>query len=112
MSAMDLHASIMNLPCRVPTIEPSNGKHDAVWSSGYQHGYRTARHDAAELAAFASLHMEESQKELVEALKMCAAVCAGESMNKNSLIHALEKASDALSKATAPASKAEGENHG
>ena len=36
--------------------------------------------------------------ELLEALKACAAVCAGETMNKRGLISALEQARAALSK--------------
>lgn len=38
--------------------------------------------------------------DLLEALKYCAAVCAGEVMNKNGLINALEKARAAIAKAT------------
>lgn len=41
--------------------------------------------------------------ELLAALKLCAAVCAGETMNKNGLIHALESARAAIAKATEPA---------
>lgn len=37
--------------------------------------------------------------ELLEALKACAAVCAGETVNKNGLINALTLARDALAKA-------------
>jgi len=36
--------------------------------------------------------------ELVEALKLCAAVCAGETMHKSGLVRALEKARAALAK--------------
>lgn len=38
--------------------------------------------------------------ELLEALKACAAVCAGETMNKRGLISALEQARAAIAKAT------------
>lgn len=38
--------------------------------------------------------------ELLQALKKCAAVCAGETMNKNGLIEALEAARAAIRKAT------------
>lgn len=37
--------------------------------------------------------------DLLEALQLCAAVCAGETMNKQGLINALEKARAAISKA-------------
>lgn len=37
--------------------------------------------------------------ELLDALKKCAAVCAGETMNKNGLIDALESARTAIAKA-------------
>ena len=38
--------------------------------------------------------------ELLDALKYCAAVCAGEALNKSDLINALEKARGAIAKAT------------
>jgi hypothetical protein len=38
--------------------------------------------------------------ELLDALKACAAVCAGEVMHKNGLVNALEKARAAIAKAT------------
>ena len=38
--------------------------------------------------------------ELLEALKDCAAVCAGETMSKQGLVNALEKARAAIAKAT------------
>jgi hypothetical protein len=38
--------------------------------------------------------------ELLEALKLCAAVCSGEVMHKNGLIRALEAARSAIEKAT------------
>ena len=41
--------------------------------------------------------------ELLEALQLCAAVCAGESLSKSLLIHALEKARAAITKATGSA---------
>lgn len=49
----ELHSAIMNLPCKVPTIEASNGKHDLIWASGYKLGHRDARHAAAELVCAA-----------------------------------------------------------
>jgi hypothetical protein len=41
-----------------------------------------------------------SAPDLLEALKLCAAVCAGETINKNGLIAALESARAAIAKAT------------
>ena len=41
--------------------------------------------------------------ELLEALQLCAAVYAGESLSKSLLIHALEKARAAITKATGSA---------
>ena len=38
--------------------------------------------------------------DLLEALKACAAICAGESMSKSSLVRALEMARSAITKAT------------
>lgn len=52
----------------------------------------------------AALRLAESAPELLEALKLCAAVCAGETTTKAGLIHALEKARAALVKATGAAS--------
>jgi len=45
-------------------------------------------------------HVLESREELLEALRHCAAVCAGEVMHKRGLIEALESARAAISKAT------------
>jgi len=42
--------------------------------------------------------MPDPDAELLEALKACALVCAGETLNKNSLVNALEKARAALAK--------------
>lgn len=50
-------------------------------------------------ASAAILKLLAINAELVEALKLCAAVCAGETLNKSSLIRALEKARPALAKA-------------
>ena len=41
-----------------------------------------------------------SAPDLLEALKSCAAVCAGEEMSKSGLIRALEQARAAIAKAT------------
>lgn len=41
--------------------------------------------------------------DLLDALKLCAAVCAGEVMDKNGLVNALEKARAAIAKATGEA---------
>ena len=44
--------------------------------------------------------MKAQRDELLEALKACAAVCAGDSTSKSSLVRALEMARSALEKAT------------
>jgi hypothetical protein len=54
----------------------------------------------AEANAHRIAHCWNSHAELLEALKLCAAVCAGETMHKRGLIDALEKARAAISKAT------------
>lgn len=43
-----------------------------------------------------------TQRELLEALKLCAAVCAGETVNKSGLIDALEKARAVMVKVGGP----------
>jgi hypothetical protein len=40
--------------------------------------------------------------DLLEALKLCAAVCAGHTMHKSGLVEALEAARAAIAKATQP----------
>jgi hypothetical protein len=60
---------------------------------------------AHELAPFDE--REELIEELTKALKLCAAVCAGETTTKSGLIDALEKARAALHRATG-----EGESNG
>jgi hypothetical protein len=57
----DLPRAIMNLPCKVPTVEPSNGKHDAIWVGGYKMGHRDARHAAAELVSASSAQKEPGE---------------------------------------------------
>ena len=47
----------------------------------------------------AILKLLEINAELAKALKLCAAVCAGETLSKSSLVQALEKARAALAKA-------------
>jgi hypothetical protein len=62
-----------------------------VWGGkGYPRGEANARLIAA-------------APDLLEALKACAAVCAGEVVNKNGLIFALEQARAAITKATGAA---------
>lgn len=48
----------------------------------------------------ANARLMAAAPELLEALKACAAVCAGEAVSKNGLVNALEKARDAIAKAT------------
>lgn len=50
--------------------------------------------------AFAQAITADHYLEVLEALKKCAAVCAGETMSKNGLIEALEAARAAIAKAT------------
>lgn len=57
------------------------------WHSGHNHERANARLIAA-------------APDLYEALQDCAAVCAGETMSKGGLVAALEKARDALARAT------------
>jgi hypothetical protein len=47
-----------------------------------------------------ALHAVRQRDELLKALKSCAAVCAGESTSKSSLVRALEMARTAMEKAT------------
>jgi hypothetical protein len=54
----DLHAQIMNLPCKPDTQWPD----DERW--GYREGHRDARHAAAELATHAAAIVEELQQQL------------------------------------------------
>jgi hypothetical protein len=61
----ELHAAIMNLPCRIPF--PHNGG-ELDEKRAYRVGHRDARHAAAELVAAAFSSMEEEVRELVEAL--------------------------------------------
>lgn len=62
-----------------------------------RHGL-AGRRNGDEVAANARLIA--AAPELLEALKACAAVCAGETMNKRGLISALEQARAAIAKAT------------
>ncbi len=47
-----------------------------------------------------NLRLIAAAPDLLEALKACAGICAGESMSKSSLIRALEMARSAIAKAT------------
>lgn len=57
---------------------------------------------SAELSSSITLvfDLTAQRNQLLEALKQCAAVCAGETMSKSGLINALENARAAISKAT------------
>ena len=48
----------------------------------------------------ANAHLIAAAPDLLEALKKCASVCAGETMSKSGLISALESARAAIAKAT------------
>lgn len=75
-------------PCRVDT---ASGSISISWSSNNDSGAR-------EREAEANARLIAAAPELLEALKACAAVCAGETMNKRGLISALEQARAALAK--------------
>jgi hypothetical protein len=62
----DLHAAIMNLPCKFEAAWQTPAPSD--WIEGYVNGHRDTRHAAAELAAAASSIQEERVKRLREAL--------------------------------------------
>lgn len=53
--------------------------------------------------AVANARLIAAAPELLEALKLCASVCAGETSDKNGLISALEAARSAMKKATGAA---------
>lgn len=55
-------------------------------------------HNCNEDAAAELRRLHTANVELLEALKLCAAVCAGHASSKSSLINALEKAREAMQK--------------
>lgn len=57
-------------------------------------------HEDASAERSANARLIAAAPDLLAALKYCSAVCAGEIMNKNGLINALELARKALTKAT------------
>jgi hypothetical protein len=60
----DLHAAIMNLPCKYDAAWQTPAPSD--WVEGYVNGHRDTRHAAAELAA---AH-DAGRQELVELLRL------------------------------------------
>lgn len=65
----ELHAAIMNLPCKAPDTLNGSQAYD------YQCGHRDARHAAAELVAASSASMSADQ-ELVDVLRAVEADAA------------------------------------
>lgn len=65
-----------------------------LWESHY------VLRDRANAESGSNARLIAAAPDLLEALKACAAVCAGETMSKSGLIHALEKARAALARAT------------
>lgn len=57
---------------------------------------RAARQSQPELAGQAVHELRQQRSQLLDALKDCAAVCAGESLSKSALVNALEKAKFAI----------------
>ena len=62
--------------------------------------YTSTAHGQSMGEQFANARLIAAAPELLEALKACAAVCAGETTNKRGLISALEQARAAIAKAT------------
>lgn len=60
--------------------------------------YTSTAHGQSMGEQFANARLIAAAPELMEALKACAAVCAGETTNKRGLISALEQARAALAK--------------
>jgi hypothetical protein len=63
------------------------------------YGPLSRKHDAYAALVEGIKELERENAELLDALKHCAAVCAGEITSKNGLIRALEKARDAMQRA-------------
>lgn len=61
---------------------------------------RSAMSEGIDAAARANARLIAAAPELLEALKLCAAVCAGDTTSKSGLINALEKARAAIAKTT------------
>ena len=74
--------------------DEKNGSLNAICCADEKHG--TKRTDEE---LHANAYLIAAAPDLLEALKLCAGVCAGEGLNKSSLIHALENARAAIKKA-------------
>ncbi len=92
----------MSKPTEGPWIAYGGGKRRwAVGKAGGGHCVcQLTQHGDGESKANARLIA--AAPELLEALKKCAAVCAGDTTHKDGLIEALELARKALAKAEAP----------
>jgi len=103
--AIDVNGITLVIASRREHLNRANEMHAnarrivACWNAAI--GIPTAELEAAAdgrlLNIFEGLISERD--ELLEALKKCAAVCAGETMNKNGLIRALEMARVAIARA-------------
>ena len=81
-----------------PTVKANDAARSAKFRAKLD-----AERDAAQakkLAADEQKRRADCYDELMEALKACAAVCAGETMSKSELVNALGKARAALARAT------------
>jgi len=81
-----------------PNVKAKQDARDAKWEADWK-----SRREAANEADSAKLEVyrrADCYPDLLAALKECAAVCAGETMNKNGLIRALEMSRAAIAKAT------------
>ena len=75
-----------------------------IWAKGTPLIARVFLRDVSINEQYANAELIAAAPDLLEALKLCAAVCAGEALDKSSLINALEASRAAIAKATGGAS--------